>query len=79
MDLFGSNEKERIDTKLVNACMKKEIVDMKLEMADMMLGKAGMKLEINTLTFGLQRFTGSDDDIQFYTGLPIYSTLTSFY
>ena len=31
------------------------------------------------LTFGLQHFAGSDDDIGFYTGFPSYSTLTSFY
>ena len=29
--------------------------------------------------FGLQRFAGSDSDIQFYTGFPDYNTLTSFY
>ena len=38
-----------------------------------------MKLEINMLTFGLQRFAGSDDDMGFYTGFPSYSALTSFY
>ena len=30
------------------------------------------------LTFGLQNFSGSNDDNQFYTGFPSYSTLTSF-
>ena len=41
--------------------------------------KAGMRLEINTLTLDLQCFAISDDDIQFYTGFPSYSTLTSLY
>ena len=69
----GSNEKERTDVKLENPCMKQEIADMKKqEIAD-------MELEINTLTFGLQRFAGSDDDIRFYTSFPSYSTPTSFY
>ena len=31
------------------------------------------------LTFGLQCFYGSDDDIGFHTSFPSYSTLTSFY
>ena len=70
--LVGSDEKERTDMKLENACMKQEI-------ADMMLEKVGMKFEINTLTFGLQRFSCSDDDNGFYTGFPSYSTQTSFY
>ena len=39
---------------------------------------ADMKIEINMLTFGLQRFAGSDDDIRFCTAFPSYSTLTSF-
>ena len=30
------------------------------------------------LTFGLQHFAGSDDDMEFCTGFPSYSTLTSF-
>ena len=69
----GSNEKERTDMKLENVCIKQNSkheardVDMKLE-------KAGMELEINTLTFGLQCFAGSDDDIRFYTVFPSYST-----
>ena len=54
--------------KLMDAWMKQEIADMKLE-------RAGMKLEINTLTFGLQHFYGPDDDIRFYTGFPSYSSL----
>ena len=41
--LVRSNEKERTDMKLENACMKQAIADMKLE-------KAGMKLEMNMLT-----------------------------
>ena len=59
--------------KLENACIKQDSkheardVDMKLE-------KSGMELEINTLTFGLRCFAGSDDDIRFYTGFPSYST-----
>ena len=44
---------------------------MKQEIADMKLEKAGMKLEINTLTFGLQGFAGSDDDIGFYAGFEV--------
>ena len=82
--LVSSNEKERTDMKLEIvdmkqeitdmkqeiADMKQEIADMKLEIADMKLEKADMKLKINTLTFGLQRFVGNDDDIQFYTGFP---------
>ena len=38
-----------------------------------------MKLEINMLTFGLQRFASSDDVIGFDTGFPSYSTVASFY
>ena len=59
--------------------LKQEIADLKQEIADMKLEKADMKLEINMLTFGLQRFAGSDDGIRFYTGFPSYSTITSFY
>ena len=82
--LIGSNEKERIDMKLENARMKQEIADMRQEMADLKLEKAGMKLEkagikLEIITFGLQYFPGSDDDIGFYTGFPCYSILTSFY
>ena len=51
---------------------------MKQEIADMKQEQAGMKLDINTLTFGLQHFAGSDDDMGFYAGFPCYSTLTSF-
>ena len=61
------------------ADMKQEIADMKQEIANMKQEIADMKQEINPLTFGLQRFAGSDDNIGFYTGLPSYSTLTSFY
>ena len=50
---------------------------MNQEISDMKLDKAGMKLEISMLMFGLQCFAGSDDDIQFYTVFPSYSTLTS--
>ena len=60
--LVSSNEKKRTDTKLENARIKQEIADMKQEIADMNLEKANMKAEINTLTFGLQRFTNSDDE-----------------
>ena len=60
-------------TCLENACMKQEIADMKHEIADKKLEKAGMRLVINTLTFGLQWFTGSDVDIRFYTSFPRYS------
>ena len=49
--------------KLEIADMKLEKAGMKLEIADMKLEKAGMKLEINMLTFGLQRFSGSNDVI----------------
>ena len=80
--LVGSNDKERTDIKLENARKKQEIADIKLEnarkkqeIADMKLEKAGMKIEINTLTFGLQHSAGSDDEIQFYTSFPSYSTL----
>ena len=80
MKLKKARMKQEIaDMKLEKARMKQEIVDMKHEIADMMLGKAGMKCEINTLTFDLQRFPGSNDDIGFYTGFPSYSTPTSFY
>ena len=70
--LVGSNEKERTDMKLKNACMKHEIANMKQEIAGMNQEIADMKLEINILTFGLQHFAGSDD-IQFYTVFPSYS------
>ena len=69
---------EKADMKLEKANMKLEKADKKLEKADMKLEKADMKLEINMLTFGLQRFAGSDDVIGFYTGFLSYSTLTSF-
>ena len=62
----SSNEKERTDMKLENACkkqeiadMKQEIADMKQEIVDMKLEKGGMKLEINMLTFGLQHFAAT--------------------
>ena len=64
--------------KLANACMKHEIVDLKQEIADMKLEKAGMKRD-NYITFDLQCFNGSDDDIKFNTGFSSYSTPISFY
>ena len=67
------------DMKQEIADMKQEIADMKQEIADMKQEIADMKLEINILTFGLQRFAGSDDDKGFCTGFPSYSTLISFY
>ena len=41
--------------------------------------KASLTLKLDELKFGLQRFAGSDEDIQFYTGFPNYSTLITFY
>ena len=70
---------EIADMKQVKADMMQEIADMKQEIADMKLEIADMKLEINMLTFGLQRFSGSDDDIGFFTGFPSYSSLIGFY
>ena len=45
--------------------MMQEIADMRQEIAIavMKLEKAGMRLEINMLTFCLQSFVGSDDDL----------------
>ena len=63
--LVGSNEKERIDMKLENACMNQEIVDKNLE-------NIGMELEINTLTCGLQNFDDSDNNIRFYTDFQVH-------
>ena len=61
--LVCSNEKERSNMTLESAHLKQEIADM--------------KLEIHLLTFGHQHFSGSDDDIQFYTTL--YRFSKSFY
>ncbi len=36
-------------------------------------------MEVEKHKFGLERFSGSDDDICFYTGFPNYSTFKSFY
>ena len=44
--LVDSNEKERTDMKLENACMKREIADMKQEIADMKQEIADLKEEI---------------------------------
>ena len=41
--------------------------------------RVSLKQELDNLKFGLQRFAGSDEDIQFYTGFPNYKTLTCFY
>ena len=65
--------------KLDNACMKQEKYVMMQEIADMKLEKASMKLGLNKLTFVLQHFVGSDNDVRFSTGFSNYSTLASFY
>ncbi len=38
-----------------------------------------LRMEVKKHKFGLERFSGSDDDIRFYTGFPNYSTFKSFY
>ena len=62
--------------KLDNACMKQEKAGMTQEIADMKFEKASMKLRINKLTFVLQHFFCSDNDVRFCMDFPNYSTLS---
>ena len=80
--LSNPDERKRCTTPTATALVDTAVEEVNDE-------RFNMQRQINRLTknleqmrdekFGLQRFAGNDKDIRFYTGLPNYNTLTSFY